>query len=304
MKKFSDIVREAGAKLIKYFVGLSLKGKIFYGVGCTMAIALVTGLGIWLSQPTEVKGEQTTTEVTDTDGNKTDVPSDIKPDEVAKEEDKTNPPSAPDTIEEIKVDPSKPDNVEPTIPDGEGGAKPNPEQPVNNKHIDEGQPEQQPSQPSTPPQQEQPQQPSTPDRESGDSITAYIKSCRTNSNTNNSDVESMYCICTPAFLNNAMGIINNFINGAIDEGTARAQIQALNGTGDCKDSYGWTLYTEIDSINVVNVSIPGSQGREGCHDATWDLNGGGVCNYKVTYNASSDSYLIKGIMIRATIQNR
>lgn len=196
-----------------------------------------------------------------------------------------------------------------TIPDGNGGAVANPDITNNQpKPVPEGSPEsvnppapEQPSKPAEKPSQPT-EQPSTPDRESAVAITNYLKSTFTNQGTNNSNIHDSSCICTPGFLANAMPIIDNFIAGGISEGTARSKIAALDVSGDADFGDGRILITETGGANVVDVTVPGSGGRHACLDASISLNGGGVMDVGVTYDASSDTYHVKGIMILCDTQ--
>lgn len=140
----------------------------------------------------------------------------------------------------------------------------------------------------------------TPTRESASSVEARLRKDTYRTGQNNADMSKIGtgCSCTPAFLSNSMPIINSFIAGSISADSARAQLQALDMTGeyDGVEGYG-TQVTRIYSITIVDVTSKGSDGFSGAANAAYKLAGTGVQNLSVTYDSSSDTYRTKGILV-------
>ena len=151
------------------------------------------------------------------------------------------------------------------------------------------------SQPTPAPAQAQPA--STPNRMSGAEMTNYVKATSFNHNTNNDNTGSQLQICTPEFLSSAMSIIDSFINGSLDSGTAKSRLQALNGTGQHPNQYGVNEVTVVNSVNVVDCSVPGSTSKDGVSLKASNLQGSGVTDLLVTYDSSNDTYRIRGIKV-------
>lgn len=305
MKNIKNVVKNAIARIRTSLVDTidrlsrtSLKTRFILGGSGLVVLAIIVGLGVCL---TNLGSSRNDVVLTSDSGEKTKVTDEqIKTALTTKAEVQKDPVASITATNTV---------ASATIPDGNGGAvanpaivdnqpKPVPEGNASAEPAEPSKPTEQPSQPTEQPSQ--PSQPTAPSRDSAESVANHLRSTFFRKSTNNSDVNSQWNSCTPSFLANAMPIIDSFIAGGISEGTARSQIAALDLTGDCIDKYGQTVIVKVESVDVVNVTMPAGNSIADLYSSAGVLNGGCVMNLGVTYDSSSDTYNVRGININVS----
>lgn len=303
VQKIKDQVVNTAKGLVNRIVNMTVKQKLFAGATGLVILMVVVGLIVITHKETVVTTVAANPVVTeDVKAGELVTPDKVeqtKPAEVVK-------PVEPELTTEEKEQAKQ--VIEPavvSIPDGGAIANPNVNQSQTTAVVPDSRgPVEEPNKPTQQPEVVVTPQPVTPRRPSGAEMTNTLRGCTFNRATNNSDVNSPQVSCTPTFLSNAMPIIDSFIAGGLDEGSARSQLNSLNHTGDAVDDYGLTVITDIYSITVCNGRSPASEGISGILNVSAYIGGAGVVNVTVTYDSSSDTYLTRGICLSTGVQNK
>lgn len=302
VQKIKDQVVNTAKGLVDRIVNMTVKQKLFAGATGLVILVVIVGLiGITRKETVVATVAANPVLAEDVKAGELVTPDKVeqaKPAEVVK-------PVEPELTTEEKEQAKQ--VIEPAvvpIPDGGAIANPNVNQSQTTTVVPDSRgPVEEPSKPTQQPEVVVSQQPVTPRRPSGAEMTNELRGCTFNRGSNNSDVNSPQVSCTPTFLSNAMPIIDSFIAGGLDEGSARSKLNSLNHTGDAVDDYGLTVITDIYSIIVCNGRSPASEGISGILDVSAYLPKA-VLNVVVTYDASSDTYLTRGIGLSTEVQNK